>query len=90
MPSPTAYDCGEAFARLDDYLDRELVPGELERVREHLEVCATCAEEFRFEARVLEVLKARIATLHAPAALRERVDQAVARARREDGSVPRN
>ena len=90
MPSPTAYDCGEAFARLDDYLDRELGPEELQRVREHLEVCATCAEEFRFEARVLEVLKARISNLHAPASLRERIEQAVALARREDGSAPRN
>ena len=90
MPSPTVYDCREAFARLDDYLDSECGPEELARVRAHLEVCATCAEEFRFEARVLEVLKARIATLHAPAALRERVDQAVARSRREDGSAPQN
>ena len=89
MPSPTVYDCAEAFSRLDDYLDRELAPEELERVREHLEVCATCAEEFRFEARVIEVLRGRIASLRAPAAVRERVEQAVARAQLEEGGAQR-
>ncbi len=84
MPSPTPFDCAEAFARLDDYLDRELAPDEMERVREHLEVCAICAAEFRFEARVIEVLKSRIASLRPPDELRARVEQAVARARAED------
>ena len=88
MPSPTVYDCAEAFARLDDYLDRELAPEELERVARHLEVCATCAEEFRFEARVIELLKQRITQLRAPAELRERVERAVALARLGDGGAP--
>ena len=88
MPSLTPFDCAEAFARLDDYLDRELSPDEMERVREHLEVCAVCAAEFRFEARVLEVLKSRIASLRAPDELRARVVQSVARARAGDPQPP--
>lgn len=88
MPSPTPFDCAEAFARLDDYLDRELSPEEMDRVREHLEVCAVCAAEFRFEARVLEVLKTRIASLRAPDGLRGRVELAVAQARAGDSQPP--
>lgn len=88
MPPPTPFDCAEAFARLDDYLDRELSAAEMEQVREHLEVCAVCAAEFRFEARVIEVLKSRIASLRAPAELRARVEQAVARARAGEPQPP--
>jgi anti-sigma factor (TIGR02949 family) len=67
------YRCDEVFARLDDYLDRELSPLEMERVREHLEACAECAREHRFEAGVLEAIKAKLRHLQAPEPLVRRV-----------------
>ncbi|MGV3617262.1 MAG: anti-sigma factor family protein [Fimbriimonas sp.] len=47
------FNCGEAFARLQDYLDRELTPAEILAVEAHLVECGMCAEEFRYEASIL-------------------------------------
>jgi anti-sigma factor (TIGR02949 family) len=74
------YTCTEAFRRLDDYLDRELGPAELAKVREHLEVCAVCAMEFRFEERILADLRSKLAHVAAPPGLLDRVRGAIARA----------
>ena len=67
------YRCDDVFARLDDYLDRELSPAEMERVREHLDACAECAREHRFEAGVLDGIKAKLRHLQAPDQLVRRV-----------------
>jgi len=74
--------CREAFRRLDDYLDRELTPGEMEAVRRHLEVCAMCADEFRVEAEILRGLKAKVARAGVPPEVERRVWAAVNAARR--------
>lgn len=42
--------CEETFRRLDDFVDRELTPQETALVREHLDTCAVCTSEYRFEA----------------------------------------
>lgn len=54
---PKKLDCGEIFARLHDYLDRELEDWEIEQVEIHLKLCGHCAEEYRFEASVLRHMK---------------------------------
>jgi len=64
-----AYDCREAFRRIHDYVDRELTPEEMERVRAHLEVCAVCAREFRFEAQVIDDVRSKLRRVAAPAEL---------------------
>jgi mycothiol system anti-sigma-R factor len=46
-------NCEETFRRLQDYLDRELSPTELEEVQAHLNHCGPCEEEYRFEQSVL-------------------------------------
>jgi anti-sigma factor (TIGR02949 family) len=71
------YTCEEAFRRLDDYLDRELAPRELALVEQHLQVCARCAHEFRFEARVLERVRQNLQRVAAPPGLKERVQAAL-------------
>ena len=70
-PSPLA--CAETFARLDDYLDRELAPGELDEVASHLETCAVCAGEFEIERRLLEDLREKLRRVRAPADLMAKV-----------------
>lgn len=65
--------CEEAFRRLDDYLDRELSPGELEEVRSHLDRCAVCTSEFALESEVLEGIRAKLRRLAVPEELRARV-----------------
>lgn len=73
MSDNESYDCHEAFRRIHDYVDRELTPEEIQKVRAHLEVCAVCAREFRFEAQVLDDVRAKIQRVTAPADLKARV-----------------
>lgn len=55
------FNCGEAFARLQDYLDRELTPAEILAVEAHLAQCGMCAEEFHYEASILRHVRRAMA-----------------------------
>lgn len=65
--------CEDVFRRLDDYLDRELSDAEMEWVAEHLESCAPCAQEHRFESRLLEQIKQKLGQLKVPDLLVKRI-----------------
>jgi anti-sigma factor (TIGR02949 family) len=65
--------CEQAFARLDDYVDRELAPEELAAVEAHLEVCAVCAREFALESELLNELKLKLRRIEAPPGLLRRI-----------------
>ena len=82
MPEITPYSCADAFRRLDDFLDRELSAEELDQVRRHLEVCAVCSAEFRFEASVIRSVRSKLERLVAPPDLHARVWRSVNEARR--------
>jgi anti-sigma factor (TIGR02949 family) len=69
--------CEETFRRLDDFVDRELAPEEMAMVREHLEGCAVCASEYRFEAGVLAAVKSKLRRLAAPADLLQRISERI-------------
>lgn len=77
MANIDRYTCEEAFRRLDDYLDRELTPHELQLVREHLEVCAVCAAEYAFEASVLKQVRVKLQRVAAPADLLAKIRRAL-------------
>jgi anti-sigma factor (TIGR02949 family) len=77
MPIPDRYTCEEVFRRLDDYLDRELAAAEVAIVRQHLEVCAVCASEYRFESSVLEQVRAKLRRIAVPADLCARIAAAI-------------
>jgi anti-sigma factor (TIGR02949 family) len=81
MSQPDAMTCSEVFRRLDDYLDRELSAEELLLVRAHLETCAVCASEHRFEQTVLNAVKDKVRRLPVPPELAARVRAALARAK---------
>ena len=83
MSSVNPMTCSEVFQRLDDYLDRELTPEEVERVRSHLELCAVCAAEVRFEESVLRSVRGKLQRIALPAGLEARVWREVMRAQRE-------
>lgn len=70
---PLSLDCKETFRRLDDYVDRELTPDEAEAVVRHLEQCVSCADEFRVEADLIEMLKQKLRHIKAPAGLMRRI-----------------
>jgi len=67
------YTCEEAFRRLDDYLDHELSPEEMELVREHLEICAGCAREFNFERSVIQGVEEKLQQIELPDTLQSRI-----------------
>ncbi len=78
------YTCEETFRRLDDYLDRALTPHEMRLVREHLDVCAMCADEYKFEAGVLMQVREKLQRITAPADLLAKISRALAEAERGD------
>jgi anti-sigma factor (TIGR02949 family) len=69
MTDRSSLTCIEVFNRLDDYLDRNLSDEEVALVARHLGDCLLCANEYRFEATVLEGLKARLRRIEMPAHL---------------------
>jgi anti-sigma factor (TIGR02949 family) len=69
------YSCEEVFRRMDDFLDRELAANEIEHVRAHLETCAACASEYRFEDSLLRDIKSKLRRVAMPKELRERLER---------------
>ena len=67
------YTCDEALRRLEDFLDGELTPDELRRVRQHLETCAPCTAQFTFEAAVLRGIREKLQRTDLPPDLLTRV-----------------
>jgi len=53
-----ALPCEEALDLLEPYLDGDLPPGEMDRVRRHLEACPACAAELSLAARIQRELRA--------------------------------
>ena len=81
MSVPDRYTCAQVFRRLDDYVDRELTPEEIDRVEEHLATCAQCASEARFERSIVEGLKTKIRHIDVPASLLEKIETVLGRTR---------
>jgi anti-sigma factor (TIGR02949 family) len=77
--SPDRLTCEEAFRRLDDFLDHELSPDEMRLVREHLETCAQCSQEFHFEQSVIAGLRDKLARIEAPPDLLSRLTEHLGR-----------
>lgn len=73
------YNCEETFRRFDDYLDRELTPAERALVEEHLEHCARCAAELKFEASVLREVRSKVERIIVPSNLLSRIRGALDR-----------
>lgn len=65
--------CAEAFQRLDGYLDRVLSPEEQEEVQAHLEDCAQCACEYRYEEAFVREVRAKLDRLQAPPELMSKI-----------------
>ena len=71
------YDCHDTLERLDDYLDRELSPGESRQVAIHLAICLKCAQYYRFERGFLEDMRAKLARVETPPELMGQIRQSL-------------
>jgi len=76
------YTCEETLRRLEDFLDRELTPDEMQRVQAHLDTCAACTSQFRFESQVLDGLREKVRRISLPADLRDRITRRLEAERR--------
>lgn len=84
------FSCEEIFRRLDDYIDRELSDDEVRKVEEHLSACAECAGEYRFEASLIEELKAKLRRIAVPPTLFKTISAAIDRVGSLDRSARRD
>ncbi len=75
MTAPSRFTCGQIFAQLDDFLDRELSATEMRLVREHLDTCATCAREHRFEAALIRDVREKVGRIDVPPGLLIRISE---------------
>lgn len=78
MSEPT-YSCAEAFARIQDFLDRELTAEEISCVEKHLKRCPECEDEFVFEGSVLRCLKRKLCDEPLPPGLEATVIERIRR-----------
>ena len=84
--SPIDYrSCAQVFARLDDYVDRELSADDVRQIERHLETCAVCAAEFRLEGDLLRTLRGKVRRIALPPGLESRLWRRLADAARERG-----
>ena len=84
MSTVDGYTCEEVVRRLSDYLDRELAAAEMTLVQEHLDMCAQCASEYAFEARVLAELKRNLRRIDVPQSIVDKVDAILGLAQRRN------
>jgi len=73
---PGAISCREVVELLWEYIDAELTPEMEARIRAHLEACEKCYPHYDFQKVFVEFVR-RHGGGAAPAALRQRVFQAI-------------
>lgn len=88
MTTIDRYTCEEVVRRLDDYVDRELSPREMQLMREHIETCAACAHEHAFAVATLRTLKAKLRRIDVPRDLMAQVALRLAEAATADDEDP--
>jgi anti-sigma factor (TIGR02949 family) len=88
MTSIDRYTCEEVVRRLDDYVDRELTPHEMQLMREHIETCAACAKEHAFAVATLRTIKAKLRRIDVPSDLMAHVALRLAEAADIDEEEP--
>jgi anti-sigma factor (TIGR02949 family) len=65
--------CAEMIRRLDEYLDSSLSPRERRQVDAHLDRCAGCAAQFRFEVGLVRLIRERLRRIDVPRDLLDNV-----------------
>jgi anti-sigma factor (TIGR02949 family) len=69
---PHETDCREVLDRVYEYLDSEVTPDDLAKIRHHLEECSPCLQEYDIEDH-LKALVRRCCQEAAPADLKVRI-----------------
>lgn len=67
------FGCEEFLHRLPSLLDGEHDPADDRLLHDHLAWCEKCLRKYRFERRVIETIRDRLAEIQLPAGLQDRV-----------------
>ena len=70
---PTPFECSEALLRVFEYLDGEMGPDDVSRVRAHLDACAECFRQYDLDQMVKMVVKRSCSQQSAPTQLRSTI-----------------
>ena len=81
---PASRECRELFAKLSEYLDRELDPALCESTDKHLEDCSPC-QEFLESLRRTVALLARLPGEPLPEETRRQMRESLRRLKKERG-----
>lgn len=84
--SPSRLTCEETFRRLNDYLDRVLTEDEVRLVEQHLETCAQCTSEYKFETSFVEEMRNKLSRIAVPQEFREQLLAKLTQAGRANSS----
>ena len=75
------FDCSRARMQLYEYLDGEMAPGDINKIREHLAHCAPCLQEYDLDQTLKALIRRSCSCESAPLALRYRLAHALALAK---------
>ncbi|HEX3236367.1 MAG TPA: zf-HC2 domain-containing protein [Gemmatimonadales bacterium] len=64
--SETQAACEAILRRLDDYIDRELSPSDMQMVERHIEECLRCGGRYRFEISLIREVRSRLRRICPP------------------------
>ena len=78
---PDDPDCAAVLDRVYEYLDGEMGPADLERIREHLDDCSPCLKEYDLDVALKALVRRSCGCEAAPADLRERIMITITQAR---------
>lgn len=59
MKDPKMMSCHDVIAQLWEYIDDELTPERMQRIRDHLDVCSRCFPQYDFQRAFVTMLKRR-------------------------------
>jgi len=76
-------DCGEILQRVYVFIDNELEDASCEEIKQHLDECAPCLDQFDLERCVKNLVHRSCGDEHAPESLRQRVLMRITEARVE-------
>jgi mycothiol system anti-sigma-R factor len=66
-------DCDEVLRKVYSFIDNELEGASLDEIRQHLDECAPCLEQFDLERSLKKLVHRSCTGEHAPEGLRERI-----------------
>jgi len=78
---PDDPDCAAVLDRVYEYLDGELGPGDLDRIREHLDDCGPCLQQYDLDVALKALVRRSCGCEAAPIELRQRIMVTIVEAR---------